>query len=443
MMPNKAGHRRFGNVRQLPSGRYQARYLGPDGRMRSHPETFERKGDAERMLTLIEAQMIGGDWTDPLGARVRLRDYADDWIAQRPGLRPRTADLYRWLLAKHVTPYIGNVPIGKITTQAVRQWRAELLSRGVSATVAAKAYRLLRAVLTTAVEDDKLLPRNPCRIRGAGSEDAAERPVLTVAQVFELADLVGRRPVGNVRRLPGGGYRLRVRLHGEMRTVPEVYVSRAAAEAAMWVMASNGRADCSQDRRYRVLVLLAAFSSLRWGEVTALRRCDLDVDGGAVRVRAAFTERSTGQIVLGPPKSRAGRRVVGIPGVILPDVRKHLAVFTGPVPDALVFPGPMGGPLRRGNFNRQAGWPQAVVAIGASGLHFHDLRHTGNAWAATSGAGLRDLMARMGHDSERAAIIYQHQARGADAVITRAIDAHADAELRRDDGPAGGPAPPR
>ena len=172
--------------------------------------------------------------------------------------------------------------------------------------------------------------------------------------------------------------------------------------------------------------------------MTALRRCDLDVESGAVRVRASFAKRSTGQIVLGPPKSRAGRRVVGIPGVILPDVREHLAVFTGPAPGDLVFPGPKGGPLRRGNFNRQASWPQAVAAIGARGLHFHDLRHAGNAWAATSGAGLRDLMARMGHDSEHAAIIYQHQARGADTVITKAIDAHAGAELRRDNGGAAG-----
>lgn len=85
-----------------------------------------------------------------------------------------------------------------------------------------------------------------------------------------------------------------------------------------------------------------------------------------------------------------------------------------------------------------------MADIRASGLHFHDLRHTGNAWAATSGAGLRDLMARMGHDNERAAIIYQHQARGADTSITRAIEAHAAANLRRDDdgGSAGAPAPP-
>jgi hypothetical protein len=53
--------------------------------------------------------------------------------------------------------------------------------------MAAKAYRLLRAVMTTADEDDNMLPRNPCRIKGAGDEQAEERPVLTVRQVFDLA----------------------------------------------------------------------------------------------------------------------------------------------------------------------------------------------------------------------------------------------------------------
>ncbi len=89
----------------------------------------------------------------------------------------------------------------------------------------------------------------------------------------------------------------------------------------------------------------------------------------------------------------------------------------------------MGGPLRRGNFNKMSAWPYAVRSIGAKGLHFHDLRHTGNTFAASSGAGLRDLMARMGHDSERAAMIYQHEARGAD----QAINSHVQAEQRGDD----------
>jgi integrase len=437
-MPNKPGHRRFGNVRKLPSGRYQVRYRGLDGRMRSHPETFARKGDADRVVSLLEAQLVAGEWTDPRRGRVNLGEYARVWIMQRTGLRPRTADLYRWLLSKHIEPYLGRVPVGKISTQLVREWRADLVSRGVSATMAAKAYRLLRAVLATAVEDDRILPRNPCRIRGAGSEHPAERPVLTVAQVFQLARLVGRRPVGNIRQLPGGGYRLRFQRDGEMRTAPEVYPTRAVADKALGAMATDGRADSSHDLRYRALVLLAAFASLRWGEVTALRRCDLDLEAGTVRVRATFAERSTGEIVLGPPKSRAGRRIVGIPRAIIPALREHLSVFVAADPGALVFPGPKGGPLRRGNFNRQASWLHAVRAIGAEGLHFHDLRHTGNAWAAGSGVGLRDLMARMGHDSERAAIIYQHEARGADAAITNAIDAHVESEQGKgdDDGDA-------
>ena len=75
-----------------------------------------------------------------------------------------------------------------------------------------------------------------------------------------------------------------------------------------------------------------------------------------------------------------------------------------------------------------SGWPHAVRAIGEEGLHFHDLRHAGNHFAAASGAGLKDLMARMGHDSERAALIYQHEARGADKRITDAIDFHVQAE---------------
>ena len=164
--------------------------------------------------------------------------------------------------------------------------------------------------------------------------------------------------------------------------------------------------------------------------MTALRRCDIDLDAGTVRVRAALVERSTGEILLGPPKSRAGRRVVGIPQVIIPVLREHLSIYAKDEPGALAFPGSMGGPVRRGNFNKMPAWPYAVRSIGAEGLHFHDLRHIGNTFAAASGARLRDLMARMGHDSERAAMIYQHEARSADQAITSAIDSHVQAEQR-------------
>ena len=115
-------------------------------------------------------------------------------------------------------------------------------------------------------------------------------------------------------------------------------------------------------------------------------------------------------------------------------------MYVNDEPGALVFPSVKGGPLRRGNFNKMSAWPHAVELIGMTGLHFHDLRHTGNQFAAHSGAGLRDLMARMGHDSERAAMIYQHEARGADQLITSAIDAHVQGEQGKDDGDENGSA---
>ncbi|MCC5574384.1 site-specific integrase [Microtetraspora sp. AC03309] len=191
-----------------------------------------------------------------------------------------------------------------------------------------------------------------------------------------------------------------------------------------------GPTDCTQDRRFRALVLFATFASLRWGEVSALRPSDLDLDAGTVRVRAAFVERSTGELVLGPPKSKAGRRVVGIPQAVVQALREHIATYVQDEPGALLFPGAKGGALRRSGFNTRTRWVDVVKEMGLPGLHFHDLRHTSSMLAAESGAGLKDLMARMSHDNVRAAIIYQHAVRGAAKTITDAIDRKI---IRRDD----------
>ncbi|MFG6201416.1 hypothetical protein ACFKCF_54920, partial [Nonomuraea sp. JJY05] len=99
----------------------------------------------------------------------------------------------------------------------------------------------------------------------------------------------GRRPVGSIRGLKRGeGHRVRFQRHGEMRTYPEVFATRAEAERALWRMIDTGQADCKHDRRYRAFVLLARFASLRWGEITALTRSDLDLDAGTVGVRLAY-----------------------------------------------------------------------------------------------------------------------------------------------------------
>jgi integrase len=93
---------------------------------------------------------------------------------------------------------------------------------------------------------------------------------------------------------------------------------------------------------------------------------------------------------------------------VLPAIRQHLRDHVGEDSTAYVFTSPNGRPIWRSNFNKLVKWSAAVAAIGVSGLHFHDLRHMGNTLAAKTGASLRDLMARMGHDSSRAALIHQH-----------------------------------
>ena len=190
-MPNGKGRRRrFGAIRRLPSGRYQARYPGPDGVVRPADDTFETKTDAEVWLTRKEAEILEDDWIDPDAGEVLLCDYGATWIEERPGLRPKTVTLYRYLLRSHIAPYFPAMTIARLKLATVRRWRTKLLDSGVSPVTTAKAYRLLRAIMNTAV-DDGLIRRNPCRIKGAGSEDSPERPVLTVSQIYALADAIG------------------------------------------------------------------------------------------------------------------------------------------------------------------------------------------------------------------------------------------------------------
>jgi integrase len=158
-------------------------------------------------------------------------------------------------------------------------------------------------------------------------------------------------------------------------------------------------------RRYRALVLLATFAQLRLGELAALTRDRIDLATCQVRVTDA--------------KSRAGNRTVTFPAEIVSGLREHLCIYAAPGAKGLVFIGPMGGILRRNNFNPI--WRKACVAAGVPDAHFHDLRHTGGTLAATTGATIKELMARLGHSSPRAAMIYQHATRESDRTIAEGL----------------------
>lgn len=126
-----------------------------------------------------------------------------------------------------------------------------------------------------------------------------------------------------------------------------------------------------------------------------------------------------GRVLIGPPKSDAGRRVVAIPPHILPAIEDHLLDHVGPGADALVFTGSKGGPLRYAMLDKA--WRQARIVAELTDLHLHDLRHASNTWAATTGASTKELMARMGHACAAAALRYQHATADRDRAIARAL----------------------
>ncbi|MFF1557327.1 tyrosine-type recombinase/integrase [Streptomyces sp. NPDC058279] len=372
-----AKRRQFGRVRKLPSGRYQARYLGPDGQLRPAPETFRTKRDADDWLADKQTEMRRGDWHDPDAGKVPFGPYALAWIKERE-LTSTTRQLYRSLLKHHLEPVLGSVNLAEISPPLVRRWRADKLAAGTGPTTVAKAYALLRAILGTAVSD-QLIRRNPCQVKGASTVHTPERPTATVQEVYALADVI--------------------------------------------------------QPRYRTLVLMAGFLGLRWGELIGLHRRDIDLEHGTVRVRRSVAELGNGQREIKAPKSAAGKRTVSIPGVILRDIRVHLSLYAEPGADGRVFIGAKKATPRRNHFNRL--WHKACREAGIKGLHFHDLRHTGNTLAASTGASTRELMARMGHSTARAALIYQHASADRDRLIADALSGLVEKGRKDTDGRKG------
>jgi len=352
--------RHFGSVRKLPSGRYQASYWHLAER-HTAPDTFTTKGEAYAWLSTVEADVLKGAWVAPSAGSQTFGDYGSSWLDRRRDLRPRTRELYKYLLDGFLLPAFRNICLADLTLARIRIWHGQLMMEHPR--VAPKAYRLLKTILNAAVEDRRIIA-NPCQIKGAAAEHPGERPVATIAEVEALADAV--------------------------------------------------------PPSYRAMVLLAAWCSLRFGELAALTRQRVNPIQGWVDVQQTLTETDDGRLQLGPPKTKAGRRTVAIPPHVVSDLINHLETYVGPMPDSVLFTAPEGTSyLRRRNFTRRV-WKPATVKVGVS-LHFHDLRHSGLTWTAATGATLAELMRRAGHATPRAALIYQHATEDRDRVLADAL----------------------
>ena len=226
----------------------------------------------------------------------------------------------------------------------------------------------MRTILETARTRDRLIEANPCAIDGAGSADRTITPKpLTTDQLAVLVE-----------------------------AMPE---------------------------RLRLMVLLGCWCALRFGELVELRRSDIDLAAGVVKVRRGAV-RAEGEWVVGGTKSFAGVRDVAVPPNIMAAIEHHLAKHTDAGNGALLFPAASGAHLQPSTLYRH--FYRARDAADRPDVRFHDLRHTGATFAAQAGATLAELMARLGHSTPQAAMRYQHAAAGRDREIAARMARLAD-----------------
>jgi integrase len=341
-MPAKK-RRRFGSVRKLPSGRYQASYINPHGRRETAPITFVRARDAEVWLSQVEADISRGSWMGQEGSNIVFEGYAKEYLE-----RPSIGESWRGTCLINLRCHMADLTpltLTEITSRQVRQWYDKVTKSKAHGRVSvAQSYRFLRAVMNQAVRDE-LIIKNPCNIPGAGVDRSEERKIATPQELEKL-----------------------------LAVLPD---------------------------RYRAAVLIAAWCSLRRGEIVNLKPEDVDTVEGVIHVRKA--------------KTRAGIRTVAVPPHLLPVLEQAREWSDG----NWFFTSARGGQLPP--MGLYHAFRRAREKVGLEHLTVHDLRHTGNTYAAAAGATTKDLMKRLGHASDEAARRYLHTVDGRDGEIAKAL----------------------
>jgi integrase len=382
-MTAKASRRRFGQVTNMRSSRWQARFTVPldhpsgrGGQIVTAPHTFEPNtygreaaGDWLRAEELrLNAE--GASWrtlTEHAEAdRVRsaaetaptFAEYAEVWLRARKvrgqPLQESTKRGYLIWLGKYVLPTFGEMPLDTISAGDVVRWY-EGLPHDKGKTVR-ECYALAKAIMKSATAADGVLPGavNPFAIDGAGT--------------------IGKR--------------------SDKRT-------EVIEDADLDLILATIRPE------WRAMIALALGCGLRFGEIVALRRSDLDLRARppVARVRRAVGTGPGGKRYEKEPKSRAGIRDQRIPEGVGKVLTEHLRTYvTGR--NGLLFPGPSGDWLQPTRFRDLAGgWRDVREAVGRP-INFHDLRATGATRLAQKGAHVAEVQAFLGDSSSQAAEQY-------------------------------------
>lgn len=346
-----------------------ARWRDPGGKQRS--KSFDRKRDAEVWLTKVEGSKLTGDYVAPVGGKVRFGDRFAVWFTTTVNLRPSTRARDETYARSMILPAFERRSLASIDHDAVQAWVADLTARGYAPATVVKAHQIMSKVMASAVRA-RLVARNPCDDTELPRIEREEQRFLTPDEVARLADTI--------------------------------------------------------DPTARVLVLTAAYSGLRAGELFGLRRSRVDLLRAELDVAEILTD-VRGVISFGPPKTRAGRRRIPIPRLVVDELAQHVA---GLAPGELVFTSAEGGPVRPSNFRRRIWTPGTVAAglaePGTRTLRLHDLRHTAVAFWIAAKADPKEIARRAGHASVVTVLDrYGHLLPSNSDHVTDALDAMARA----------------
>lgn len=318
-------------IEKRPNGRWRTGYRDAAGKQ--HYKTFDRKIDARQWGDGVSVSLVSGSYVDPKASRVTVGAWAERWIEGKANLKASTRERYAGVLATHVLPRWSTVRLANVSHADVQAWIAQLVAGGLAPASVHKVHRVLSMVLATAVKDGRL-SRNPAAGVDLPRANRAEKRYLDAHQVAGLADAAGAG---------------------------------------------------------RLVVLVLAYTGLRWGELAALRVGRVDLLRRRVHIAESVTEVAGG-LDWGLPKSHE-RRWVPLPRFLVDDLAAHLA---GLDPDTLMFPSSAGTPLRVSNA-RRAWFDRAAADAGVPGLTPHELRHTAASLAVSAGANVKAVQRMLGH----------------------------------------------
>jgi integrase len=328
---------------------YRARWREAGGRERV--KTFARRIDAQRFLIEVEDSKLRGAYVDPAAGKMAFAEWAERWYKTTAGLKPSTRHFYRQLLDNQILPTFKSASLASIDRMAIREWVAALIEDGPGASRIRNAHAVLAMILDSAVDAKRLAVNVAANMRGLPRRPELEMHFLDAVQVERLAEAI--------------------------------------------------------DPRYRLLVLVGAYTGLRPGEITGLKVKRLDLLRGKIEVAEALSEVD-GKLTWGTPKTHE-RRVVRLPRFLCDELAAYLAGRSHE-PDDLVFAAPRGGPIREHKLMERYFKPAAIKAglfvrtvrreedeVLVTDLRMHDLRHTAASLLIREGASIKALQKQLGH----------------------------------------------